>query len=223
MALIRGAFGGAQIKGSIASVTFQGGPAGTIARTRTVPVNPNTPLQVAIRAVLGGLSNEWSNTLNNVERAAWNEYAEMTPLPNRFGELVNKGGRQMFFRTNVIWVKAGLPTITMAPLTPGLAPPIAAILSMNTTDGLELIATGPVVPAGSIVFIRTGRAVGLARNFYKAPFSETAVVNDSSVFPITMVPNTSVGINSRRFVAARHVAVDGKVSDEVIVPIAATA
>src|SRR3989304_3510336 len=101
MALIRGAFGGGQIKGSIAGVTFQQGPYGTVIRNRTVPVNPNSTFQVLIRSAFDNISTRWVTFLTNSQRDAWNAYAAQTPLPDRFGTPVATRGRQMYIRSNV--------------------------------------------------------------------------------------------------------------------------
>jgi len=63
MAIVRGAFGGGQIKGSIAGNTFQQSPYGTVIRNRTVPVNPNTTFQVQVRTGFNSMSDYWQNTL----------------------------------------------------------------------------------------------------------------------------------------------------------------
>lgn len=223
MASIRGAFGGAQIKGSIGSTTFQQGPSGTIIRSRTTPVNPNSGSQVSIRGAMAIESSAWTNILTGAQRAAWADYALGTPLPNRFGESINVGGRQMYLRTNVARNYLGLSRVVTAPATPGVAAPTVPTLTGDTTDGLEIASVDVVPGAGGVMIVRTGIAVNQARNFYKAPFTLVGAVTNTTVFPLNLIAPAGVSIGQRYFVAVRTFEALGKVSEEAIYMVDVTA
>ena len=216
MAIIRGAYGGAQIRNSISGVTFAQGPFGTVARARTPPVNPNSSRQVDVRSSMALVSNRWSNDLTAAERAAWAAYAAATPLPDPFGGTKVVSGRTMYIRTNVTLLDSLGSVIDTAPATPGVASPIDMTLTADTTDGLEIAAFVPAIPAGGIVTIGVGLPVSQARNFYKAPFTQIATANSATTLPLNLIPNTGVAIGQRYYVIARHIDVDAKVSEQII-------
>jgi len=216
MAIIRGAFGGAQIRNSISSVTFAQGPFGTVARARTPPVNPNSPRQVDIRSSMGQVSARWTNDLTAAQRAAWNDYAAMTPLPDPFGGTKTVSGRVMYIRTNVTLLDS-LGTVTdTAPPTPGVAAPIDITLAGNTTDGLDIDAFVPAIPAGGIVTIGIGLPVSQARNFYKTPFTQIATASSATGLPLALVAAGLLVVGQRYFVSIRHIDAAAKVSEQII-------
>lgn len=216
MAIIRGAFGGAQIRNSLSSVTFAQGPFGTVARARTPPVNPNSARQVAIRAALALVSFRWSNLLTSAQRQAWDAYAATTPLPDPFGGTKLVSGRQMWMRTNVIFADLLGTVLDAAPGTPGVGQPPLLTIAASTANGLEVTAITPTIAAGALVNVRVGLPVNFARNFYKAPFTNVATIDSTTVFPITLIPAAQMVIGQRYFTASRHIEVDGKVSERTI-------
>ncbi len=223
MASIRGAFGGAQIKGSIGSTTFQQGTSGTIIRSRTVPVNPNTPGQVKVRAAMAQSSSDWTNVLTAAQRSGWADYALTTPLPNRFGESINVGGRQMYLRSNVARLFLDLTSIPDAPATPGVATPVLPTMTGDTSSGIEIQNVLPTIATDQLVIGRISPPVSQAKNFFKAPFTLDTVLTDASTFPVEVKPAVEVSIGQRYFYAFRTFDIDGKVSEEVIVRVDITA
>lgn len=212
MASIRGPFGGAQVAGSISSTVFSRNRAGAYVRARSVPVNPQSPLQVAIRQSMSGASNAWVTVLTAMQRAAWEDYAEQTKLPDRFGELVNVGGRQMFLRTNNARDFAGIGTVLDAPSTPGVAPSVTSNVTGDTTNGIEYATVTPTLAAGDVVIVRLGVAVNQSVNFYAAPYSFVAGVVAATGQPVLLKPPAEVAIGQRYFIEDRFFQADGKVS-----------
>jgi hypothetical protein len=223
LALVRAPFGTSQIKGSLGSTTFQQTRAGLIARGRTVPVNPNSPQQAVIRAQMANNSGRWTNTLTALQRADWEAYAQETPLPNRFGDLVNKGGRQMYLRQNNARTYVGLAPIDDAPLTPGVADTPIVIITGDTTNGIEAQSVTPTLGASDFVIVRIGNAVNQSKNYYSAPFSLVTFLSSAAVFPLLLKPPAQVAIGQRYFMAFRLFLGNGKVGDLVSFPLDITA
>lgn len=217
MASIQPPYGGSEIAGSIGNTTFQRGSSGLIMRARAKPVNPNTPRQVAIRAALATASAAWTNTLTAAERQAWADYAVATPMPNRFGNNINVGGRQMFLRSSVAIVDNGGTVAATAPATPGVAAPITIVLTGDTTAGIEIASVSPAIPTGALLFIGESIPVSQARNFYKAPFTKQGFISSVTTYPHLLKANTEVAIGQRYFYSARLIQDDAKVSEQVIV------
>lgn len=216
MALVRGAYGGAQIKGSIAGVSFQQSPYGTVARNRTVPVNPNSPFQQAIKAALAQRSFDWVNTLTAAQRAGWEAYAAQTPLPDRFGQSTPTKGRQMFLRYNVPRAYLTGSLVPDAPPTPGVAPTPVIALAGDTTDGVTVTTITTTLAVGDIMLFRIGQPVSQAKNFYKAPFTFAAGAISTTTLPLELKAGALVAVGQRYFIATRLFQADGKVSAEAI-------
>ena len=74
-----------EASGSIASLTFSHNRGGQYVRQRTIPTNPNTVFQQAIRSLVSELTSRWQNTLTEAQRAAWDQYAVQVPLLDPLG------------------------------------------------------------------------------------------------------------------------------------------
>jgi hypothetical protein len=147
MALIRFGNGVADIRGSINGTTFSRVRGGAIARNRTVPINPNTPAQIAARLSFQIIVNMWTS-LTAAGRAQWNEYAATLLFINRLGETFVPTGRMVFMRFNGrLGYHTGSP-LTLPPVAsdPPLVPNITS-LEFDVTDGewaaLDLNLTDP--------------------------------------------------------------------------------
>lgn len=113
-----------EIRGAIGGTVFARNGSGAYARKNTAPVNPQTSAQMAVRATLGTLSNEWKS-LDNQE--SWNEAAQDWTALNVFGDALRYSGQQLFLKLNASR-RAFNPTATL--LT---APPAQVTLTAGTT------------------------------------------------------------------------------------------
>lgn len=215
MAIIRGAFGGGQIKGSISGNTYQQGPFGTVIRNRTVPVNPSTLRQNSVRTTLGILSNAWATALSATNRQDWEDYAAATPIPDKFGGTQIVKGRQMFMRANLLHVNITGGAVLAPPTTPGQAPPPTLSLTASEADGIEVVNNPGGGSTGDLCSILVGVAVNQSRNYYKTPFRFSAATTPTTTFPFTLPTPAAVVIGQRWFIMARNLNGDGKVSEAV--------
>lgn len=199
MALIRGPYGGAQIKGSIGSQTYQGGPYGTIMRARSIPVNPRTPRQELVRTIMGTYSSTWRDGLTDSQRTGWANYAVATPLPNRFGDLINVGGRQMFLRTNLMRYLAGAAGVLDAPSLPGVPTSPTPEISIGEADGFVVAGTDPDLVVGECLSIFIGVPVNVTRNYYSGPFQLLATLSSTTTYPLT-VPMVVPPVEGQKYV-----------------------
>lgn len=213
--LIRGVFGPGEARGSAGPLTASRNQAGLYLRARVTPVNPKSPGQVAIRQAMANNSFRWSNTLTNAQRAAWEAYAEETPLPNKLGDLVNTSGRQMYLRTNNARVQVGIGVIDAAPITPGVAEPPVSLLDSNTSDGVVVALTTPVLVSNDVVIYTIGNPVNFAKNFYSSPYRTAAAAVAVTGFPLELKPAAEVFIDQKYFVESRLFLTNGKVSFKV--------
>ena len=82
MALVKYGGGVVQMSGSIGGDTHARNRYGNYIRARTKPINPNTDLQVAIRAAMAFLADRWSQTVTSAQRTAWNLYGASVAMKN---------------------------------------------------------------------------------------------------------------------------------------------
>ena len=107
------------LSGSIGGSTASHNKGGPYIRTRAIPTNPNTTSQLARRAALATMSQNWRN-LTAGQRQAWEEWARQNPITNTLGQSINKSGHQSFVGLNTrILMDAGtvidVPPIISAP------------------------------------------------------------------------------------------------------------
>jgi len=106
---------GTQVSGSIGGTTYSHNRYGAYKRNRSVPVNPNTDRQVAIRNILRNLAIAWGQTLTQTQRDAWTVYAANVPWVNHLGQPINLTGEAHYIRSNAPRVQAGLPRVDDGP------------------------------------------------------------------------------------------------------------
>jgi hypothetical protein len=207
--------------GSIAGVTFSHNRGGLYVRARTIPTNPNTVFQQAVRGFMSQLNVLWSTVLTPSQRAQWDSYAEAVPLPNALGDPRNVGGKGMYIRGNVPRLQVGLLRVddgptnhTLAAMTnPNLVSATVTTdvlsVSFDNTDDWASQDAGALLCWGS-------RPTNVTRQFFKGPYRFAAGIPGDSVTPPTSPsPLTNPfpvieGLNTHvRFAAVTE---DGRVS-----------
>lgn len=121
---------GTQISGSIGGTTWSHNRYGAYKRNRSVPVNPNTDRQVAVRNAVKAITIAWNNVLTQAQRDAWETYAANVVWKNHLGQDVYLNGLTHFVRSNVPRYRCDLARIDDAPTIFTLA---AAELSLGAS------------------------------------------------------------------------------------------
>lgn len=121
---------GTQISGSSGGTTWSRNRFGAYKRNRSLPVNPNTSRQVAVRNNVRSLAIAWNNTLTQAQRDAWNVYGANVTWTNKLGQAVNLTGLNHYIRSNTPRLGAGLARVDDAPTIFTLA---VAELSLGAT------------------------------------------------------------------------------------------
>lgn len=181
---------GTQVSGSIGGTTWSHNRFGAYKRNRTVPVNPNTDIQVQTRNILKSLAIGWETFLTQAERDAWKVYADNVPWVNRLGQSVFLTGSNMFIRTNVARQLAGPAYLATAPIVFDLAPAelLLAVTASEATQNLS------VTFDDALTWVDTANAfqsvaVGLPQNpnirFFGGPFRLTLPILGSVSSPET--------------------------------------
>ena len=128
-----------QISGRVGGTIFSHNQGGMYMRNGSVPTNPQTPAQMAIRAFQAANATAWKG-LTDVGRDAWNSWAASEAAAaalNRLGATNQISGQNAFVRLNNRLAYAGLALITAPPATP--APTAVTGLTVTIeSDGVSI-------------------------------------------------------------------------------------
>lgn len=106
---------GQQRSGSIGGTVWSHNSSGAYIRNRSVPVNPNTDRQIAVRNAVRSLAIAWQNTLTQVQRDAWDTYAANVSWLNHLGQTINLTGLNHYIRSNTPRLQDGVARVDAAP------------------------------------------------------------------------------------------------------------
>lgn len=222
MALVKLGAMVAAVSGSIGGVTFGRNRGGQYVRNRTPPLNPNSPRQATVRALLADLSNKWSTLLTDVQRTAWDNYAANVPINNALGEPRNVTGLNMYVRGNSMLLQTGGVRVDDGPTNLTQGPTYIPTMSL-TVAGQDL--TIDAIPGSDIVNENVGMLtqMGVPQqagvNFFKNPFqlADGRQLTLAPDVPFTIDPLPFPFVAGQAvFIRTRFVTVDGRVGNSNI-------
>lgn len=214
-----------QASGSVGGVTYAHTAGMLYRRARSIPVNPNTTDQQAVRAIMTALSLRFSQTLTDAQRTAWANYADLTEITNVFGDPLKLSAQQMYIRCNAVRQRAGIAIVDAGPTQPGLIALSTPVLTASIASGnLSIAYTNTDDWAGETgggLNIQTSRFLSPARNFFRGPYRYLDTVEGSGTPPTS--PETSAnnafgqamsGATEGQKIAMRYIAfeADGRIS-----------
>ncbi len=220
--LVRGIF--TEISGALGGVVGSRNRGGLYLRARAVPVNPNTPFQVEVRTIFGQLNGLWGSLLTDIQRAAWEVYAENVSVVNRIGETIFLTGKGHYVRANTARVQAGLPRVDDGPADFSLgdfgATTIAIVGGTSVVDVAFEDTDAWVDEDGAAMIVLAGRSVSQTINFFKGPFQfADNILGDGLLPPTSPAPITSnfaYLTGQRAFAQVRVSRADGRLSQTAI-------
>lgn len=187
-----------EIRGSIGSHTYSRNRFGAYIRSRTVPTNPSTPAQSAIRTIMAQVVAAWHN-LEQIDRDEWGDYAASIPWTNKLGQQVYLSGQNHFVRYNVARLamypmlsegKQAAWGVTDTAPDPGVLPPqqlIDAATFTVATEAFSLDASQLGNWAGSdagYALIYAGRCISPSRPYYGGPYALVDVLEGVALTPL---------------------------------------
>lgn len=219
MALIRFAEG-QQRSGSIGATVYSHNRSGAYIRPRTVPVNPNTALQVQARNAARSLTIAWQNDLTQLQRDAWAVYSQNIGWLNKLGDPITLTGLNHYLRTNAINVGLGFGRIDDAPIIFNLAAAelelsgsgVAAtqLLTIGFDDNLDW-ATEP----GAFQHFYMGLPQNSGIGFFGGPWRYlTSVAGVTpAVSPKVATASFQFATDHRIWIRSRTMRADGRMSE----------
>lgn len=172
-----------EMSGSIAGNTFSHNKGGQYVRQRTVPINPTTSRQMAVRSALSTTARSWQ-ALTQTQRDAWAAYAQANPVTDRLGNSITLSGASMHNRLNTkIRDFAGTPIAT----PPSSAPPVAPstfTISANTAANVTVAFTPTPIGAANRVelWIAPPGGPGQNPNFNQARLVAYSAANQATAW-----------------------------------------
>lgn len=216
----------AQASGSVGGSTYSRNRGGMYIRNRSVPTNPNTGAQAAVRANMAMCSQAWM-LITDVQRQSWATYAANVAMKNRLGDTIFLTGQQMFLRTNCVRVQASLPPIANGPTTYNLgelgdfvaeAPDVSMqSIELNFDDSMEFANH-----TGDYLVIWVSRPVAPSINYFKGPFNYADVLAGSTLTPMTspvstVPPVAPITLGNKLFVKVAALYHDGRMTNSQII------
>jgi hypothetical protein len=217
-----------QISGSLGGITGSHNSGGLYLRARTIPVNPNTGLQMIVRAAVTQLVSRWNGLLTVTQRATWTLYASNVPLPGPLGDPHLVSGLNMYVRSNVARLQVGLARVDSAPTVFDLGfftPPVYTATGATDIVSVAFTNTDPWATAvGSALLIYIGNPQNPGVTFYAGPYRFLGRVNGAVVpptSPATFTAPFDIAVSQRLGFFARATNLDGRYSGKIqsLVPV----
>lgn len=219
MTLIRYAEG-QQRSGSIGATVHSHNRFGQYIRSRSVPVNPNTTRQVAIRNATRSIAIAWQNTLTQAQRDAWNVYGANVSWTNKLGDAVNLTGLNHYIRSNAESVALGFGRIDVAPVifTLAAAELVLGCTASEATQQLSITFDDTAFwasEAGSFQHFYMGIPQNSGIGFFGGPYKYVASVAGVSpaVSPKLATAPFPFAEGQRIWLRSRIMRADGRLSE----------
>ena len=142
------------ISGSIGGSTYSRNRYGVYIRRRAVPVQPETPSQLAARQRMGYISSAWKS-LTPSQRASWKTWAATNPIFDSLGQPQTLQGNSAYIMLNNRLLTAAQPLISDPPVIP--PPDVLESLEINITPSplaVNLVFTTSPLDANSLLWVR---------------------------------------------------------------------
>lgn len=208
-----------QVSGSVGGLVGSHNAGGMYFRARSIPVNPNTAEQQAVRSILAGLAAAWTTELTSDQRAAWENYAAAVPITDSLGEPRFISGLSHYVRSNVPRLQAAVARVDDGPVIytlPSLSP-VGATPDASDDDADVTFDNGDswATAVGGYLLLYASRPQGAGINYFKGPYRYMGKVAGAVVpptSPATIALPFPVAEGDQVFFLARSSQVDGGLS-----------
>ena len=174
--------------GSVAGTTSSRNRFGQYRRTRAIPVNPNTPAQSNMRAILGACATNWSS-LTEPQKMAWSTWTALHPQLDSLGQSVVLTGAMAFNKVNCVLVMMGRAAVIYPPADPLPDAPAlgAAVLEVvaHAWDTATLAFLPTPVPSG-VSFLIYGSPPKSSGTSFNGDFRFLTFAPASGVSPLDL-------------------------------------
>jgi len=222
--------GGTQMSGSEGGTTYSHNRYGAYRRSRSVPVNPNTDRQAAVRIAVRNLSIFWDTELTQAQRDAWSVYAANVNWLNHLGQAVHLTGLNHFIRCNTQKIISGIARDDTAPGIQDIGDAedqLAATASEGTQDlTIAGNAGAPwLVEALGWQYYYMGLPQNASRQFFGGPYRFLTAVPGAGPppFPVVIAASWPFVEGQRIWLRSRIQRGDGRLSEFALINFLAAA
>lgn len=193
---------------------------GTYFRGRTIPVNPQTAQQTAVRNAIANISQAWTNVLTAAQRSGWNVYGINTPTTDSQGQQIHLSGINWYIACNVPRIQVGLTRVDAPPSVFNLANlTLPGITSLTASTRVAIITfTNSDVWAtlvGGSLLVYSSRPQDVGISFFKGPYQFAGRINGAGTPPTSPQNVTTpftLAVGQQVFFQFRAVQADGRIS-----------
>jgi hypothetical protein len=205
--------------GSVGGLTASHNRGGLYFRSRSIPTNPNSPFQMAVRAHMGTLAEIWNGDLTQAQRDGWEVYGLGVPVIDVLGETRYLSGISHFCRSNVPRLQAGASRIDDAPSIYNLGD-IGSPSGVISEAAQEIAVTFDNTKAWAIadgghLLVFCSRPQSPSINYFKGPYRFAGKIDGAAVPPASpadiALPFAAVE-TQRVFYMIRGTTADGRLS-----------
>lgn len=211
---------GQQRSGKQGGIVWSHNRSGAYVRARSIPVNPNTARQVAVRNAVRSISIAWQITLSQAQRDAWDVYADNVTWLNPLGQTIKLTGLNHFIRSNSPRVISGIARIDAAPVIFNIATADLALAATASEATQDYTINGD--PAGAWIgeadawqFYYAGLPQNASRNYFGGPYRFLTAVPGAGPppFPVVIATGYPFADGQRLWVRSRVARGDGRLSE----------
>ncbi len=211
---------GQQRSGSIGGTVWSHNRSGVYIRNRSIPVNPNTDRQNAVRNAVRSIAIAWELVLTQPQRDAWDVYAANVTWQNRLGQAITLTGLNHFIRSNTPRVRSGIARVDAAPVIFDIAAAEGALAATASEGTQDFTIDGD--PAGAWIgeadawqFYYMGLPQNGSRKFFGGPYRLLTAVPGAGPppFPVVIAGAFPFAEGQRLWLRSRVARGDGRLSE----------
>lgn len=210
---------GQQRSGKQGGIVWSHNAAGPYVRARSIPVNPNTDRQVAVRNSVRSIAIAWELTLTQAQRDAWDTYAANVSWVNRLGQTITLSGLNHFIRSNTPRVTSGIARLDAAPVIFDIAAAEGALAATASEATQDLTIDGDpladwVGEADAWQWYYMGLPQNASRKFFGGPWRLLTAVPGAGPppFPVVIAGAWPFAEGQRIWLRSRIARGDGRLS-----------
>jgi len=173
--------------GKIGGIVYSRNASGAYTRALSVPVDPQSIYQTAVRNAFSFLADYWMSTLTAAQRAEWDLYASNVTVIDKLGDAIYISGFNHFVRSNTPFKTVFGSVVADGPANFNLgevsnitvtASEATQFLSITFNAGDEWVSED-----GAALFVYQSRPKNKSINFCKGPYRLVGTLLGNSAVP----------------------------------------
>ena len=173
------AIGITTISGKTDGQVFANSGRGRYVKNFTMPTNPMTVAQQAVRAAFAIISQAWRQ-LTQPQQEAWNTAAPGFPILNRLGDVIILSGQMLFQQLNLNLTIIGEANLTAPPAQEGTQDITLTTLDADTSGGTLTLSTVAPIAVTDKATIRATPPVSAGVSNVNSLYKQIAIADDTT-------------------------------------------